>query len=187
MLANRPVASIGLALLLGVAIGVTLTQTGGSRRLLASGSDRWGDRAIASGPIAVDTSGDEKQAVAIPQDAVYYLNYSTGKLLATIPAMQQTAAGTTIINDFAERDLLVDFGIQPGVNPHFLMTTASLGLRGEGWAPLIVVETETGQMATYKVSARSTAGSRRPIFQLMDRRVDRRLGKALAEDTRHGL
>ena len=178
MTARRPALSFGIVLLAGVAIGWGLAGGLAPKPALANGADRWGDRAITAGPIAIETTADK---TPIAQDAVYYLNYSTGKLFATIPSLQQTAANTHIFADFAERDLLADFAIKPGVTPHFLMTTASLGSRGTGWAPLFVVETETGQMATYKVSVHTTATSTKPSFQLMDRRTDPRMGRSLVE------
>lgn len=180
MTARRPALSFGIVLLAGVAIGWGLAGGLSPKPALANGADRWGDRAITSGPIAIEATA-EKSGIGIAQDAIYYLNYSTGKLFATIPSLQQTGAITRVFTEFAERDLLADFAIKPGVTPHFLMTTASLGSRSTGWAPLFVVETETGQVATYKVSVLATATSTKPGFQLLDRRNDPRLGRALVE------
>ena len=151
MMARRPAFSFGIVLLAGVAIGWVLAVGTSPKLVLAYGADRWGDRAMTAGPISVESTGD-RASIPIAQDALYYLNYSTGKLLATVPSLQQTATSTRVFTDFAERDLLADFAIKPGVTPHFLMTTAGLGARSMGWAPLFVVETETGQVATYKVS-----------------------------------
>ena len=176
MTARRPPLSFAIVLLAGVILGWGLATTN-APKLLANGADRWGDRALASGPIAVELTADK---IPIPQDAIYYLNYSTGKLLTTIPTYQQTGAGTQVFTDFAERDLIADFGIKPGMNPHFLMTTGNLGMRSSGWAPLFVVETESGQVATYKVAAQATGTSTKPSFQLLDRRIDSRLARAIA-------
>lgn len=178
MTARRPALSFGIVLLAGVGLGWGLAGGLAPKPVLANGADRWGDRAITAGPIAIEATADK---ITIAQDAVYYLNYSTGKLFATIPSLQQTAATTHVFTDFAERDLLADFAIKPGVTPHFLMTTASLGSRSTGWAPLFVVETETGQVATYKVSVHTTVTSTKPSFQLLDRRNDPRLGRSLVE------
>ena len=176
MTLRRPQLSFGIVLAAGIAIGWGLA---GMRptKILANGADRWGDRALVAGPVSLDMMTKE---ISVPQDALYYLNYSTGKILATIPTFEQTGARTQVLGEFAERDLIADFGIKPGGDPHFLMTTGSLGMRGAGWSPLFVIETETGQIATYKVAAQVVPGSTRPTFQLMDRRTDRRLGKALA-------
>jgi hypothetical protein len=176
----RPTLSFGIVLLAGVAIGWGLASSR-APKLLANGADRWGDRALAAGPIAIEMTADK---IPVAQDAIYYLNYSTGKLFTTIPSYQQTAGGTQVFTEFAERDLIADFAIKPGMNPHFLMTTGSLGTRGAGWAPLFVVETESGQVITYKVTAQATPGSNRPSFQLLDRRVDPRLGRAIASTAR---
>ncbi len=184
MTSRRPALSFGIVFVAGVALGWLLTGGLSQRSLLANGADRFGERALTAGPIAIEAAGDDKHPISVPQDALYYLNYSTGKLFASVPGIQQSSAGTRVMADFAERDLVADFGIKPGVNPHFLMTTCNLGYRNSGWAPLFVVETETGQVATYKVVIQATANSTRPQFQLLDRKVDRRLGKMLSESVK---
>lgn len=185
MRCHRPALSFGIVFVAGLTLGWISSGGLNPKPLLANGADRWGERALTSGPITIESAGDDKHPISIPQDALYYLNYSTGKLFATVPSVQQTSISTRVHADFAERDLITDFGIKPGTNPHFLMTTANLGFRNSGWAPLFVVETETGQVATYKVTLHATAtNATRPQFQLIDRRVDRRLGKVLTEETR---
>jgi hypothetical protein len=182
MTARRPALSFGIVLLAGVGIGWGLAGGYAPKPASANGADRWGDRAMTAGPIAFEPTAD-KNSSGIAQDALYYLNYSTGKLLATVPTLQQTATSTKVFTDFAERDLLADFAIKPGVTPHFLMTTVSLGSRGTGWSPLFVVETETGQVATYKVGVQATATSTRPTFLLLERRSDPKLGRTLVESS----
>ena len=66
------------------------------------------------------------------------------------------------------------------------MTTANLGLRSEGWAPLFVFETESGQVATYRVVPQATQGTTRPQFLLLERRRDPRLARAVAAPTAEG-
>jgi len=177
MMSRRLPLSVGIALVAGVAIGWGLAGGASPRRALANGGDRWGDRALAVGPVSIEAMSTE---INLPLDAIYYLNYSTGKILATIPTVRQFGQRSQVISDFAERDLLLDFGIKPGMSPHFLMTTASVGSHGSGWSPLVVVETETGQIATYKVAAQVTPGATRPTFQLIDKHTDVRLGRAIA-------
>lgn len=166
----------GLTLAVGIALGWALATARTPRLVLASGADRWGDRIVATGPIGIEMNPLTK--AAIPQEAIYYLNFSQGRLLAAIPTYRQTPGKTELLNDFAERDLLKDFEIPRGVLPHFLMSTVSLGARTEGWAPLVVFETETGQVAFYKLTMQATPGSTRPIFELLQRRADRRLARA---------
>jgi hypothetical protein len=176
MFPSRRRWSAGLVLAVGIALGWALATTRATRPVLASGADRWGDRIVVTGPIGIEMNPLTK--AAIPQDAIYYLNYSNGRLLATIPTYRQSAGQTELLSDFAERDLLKDFAIPPGVLPHFMMSTVSLGARTEGWSPLVVFETETGQVAFYKLTMQATPGSSRPIFELLQRRADRRLAKA---------
>ncbi len=179
MIQRRPQLCLGLAVVAGLALGWSLASAR-LPRLLADGTDRWNDRIVTSGPIAVERN---KLNIQVAQDAIYYLNYTNGRLLASVPTYKQTASGIEMLTDWAERDLVRDFEIKPGMNPHFLMTTASLGFRSEGWAPLYVFETETGQVATYRIVQQATPGTDRPNFQLLDRRTDPRLAKATPPST----
>ncbi len=176
MKARQPSLSLVVVLVAGLAIGWGLANARPAS-VLAVSADRWGERALVAGPIGMEILSEK---VTVPQDALYYLNYSTGKLLATIPTYQAGRGNAQVLSEFVERDLIADFGIQPGQNPHFLMTTGSLGMNGAGWSPLFVFETESGQVATYKVAPQQTPGSTRPRFDLIDRRVDRRLGRSIA-------
>ena len=154
-------------------------------RLGAVGSDRWNERVMVTGSVSVDR--DQKGGVWT-QEAVYILNKSTAQLLAAVPDYKKTVSTTQILSDFAERDLAKDFGLTPGSNPHFLMTALDIGPQGQGWSPLLVVETESGQVLTYKVQAQTTQGSNRPLFQLVDRRTDPRLARSVAssvQDSNH--
>lgn len=162
--------------LAALALGWTLGAVP-ARSTPIGGSDRWNDRVVLTG--AISREQDRKGAYH-DVEALYVLNYSNGLLLAAVPMIETTTTGSKAFSDFAERDLVSDFGIQPGTNAHFLMTTLSCGNKTEGWAPLLVIETETGQVATYKVQPQSVAGSSRPSFLLLERRTDPRLAKAMA-------
>ncbi len=179
LIARRPRLCLALAALGGLAVGLVVAPAG-EPRLLAGNADRWQDRVLATGPIAVEVN---KQNMKFNQDAIYYLNYQNGLLMAAVPSYSQSGANVRVLSDFAERDLVKDFDIRPGTSPHFLMTTADLGIRSEGWAPLFVFETETGQVATYRVVPRMANGSDRPQFLLIERRTDPRLARALAKAT----
>ncbi len=175
---QRPLVCVGMALVVGLVAG---WSTGSSRlpRLHAQTADRWEDRILTTGTMSFEKN---KQNMQISQDAVYYLNYNRGLLLAAVPSYRQTAAGIEILSDFAERDLVRDFALKPGSDPHFLMTTASLGARSEGWSPLIVFETESGQVTTYRVlpPVQTSGGRVKPQLQLLERRTDPRLARVLA-------
>ena len=176
MMASRPRITHGIILLVGMLLGFGLASTRVAP-LRAGTSDRWVDRIVTSGPISIEENGHK---VAIPQDAIYYLNYNTGILSAAIPSIEQTPSGTKMLTDWSDRDLLRDFSIKPGITPHFMMTTASMGARTQGWCPLFVFESETGQVAVYQVQQQALPGSTKPLFQLLERRTDRRFGKAPA-------
>lgn len=146
-------------------------------RLTAGGTDRWNDRVVLTGPISVE---QDRQGKFYPVEALYVLNYSNGLLLAAVPRLEGSTAGRKTFSDFAERDLVKDFGIEPGTNPHFLMSTVNCGVRAQGWAPLVVIETETGQVATYQVQPQTIGATDQPRFLLLDRRTDARLARAIA-------
>jgi hypothetical protein len=174
---RRPHLGIGLALISGLGVGWWL---GAARApsLRAGGADRWNDRVLTTGPVIVERNRDGQ--VVNTRDGLYILNYSQGLLLAALPDYAQTSAGAKVLSDFAERDLVRDFGLAPHAPAHFLMTTMSLGLVANGWTPLIVVETESGQIAAYRVDAQTTATGSRPTLQLVERRRDPRLARAVA-------
>jgi hypothetical protein len=168
----RPRISTAAVLTAGVMVGwllATLTRPTGTLR--AAGTDRWDDRIVAAGPVTVRY--DDRLKTALTQDALYYLDYKGGRLLGTVPMYQQTGTTTRMIDTFAERDLVADFklDVEGGPRPHFVMTTCQLGTYSLGWAPLFVFETETNQVATYRIQQQATATSTKPIFELVELRA----------------
>ena len=161
----RPALSHALTLVVGLSVGSGLSAVR-LPALRASGGDHSGETVMACGPVA--TAYHAKLRVQVTPDALYYLDYRGGRLLASVPTPRQTAAGTRVLDDFAARDLVADFRIGPGVVPHFLMTVGGLGISGDGWSPLYVVETATGQVAAYRVQAQAVGTSSRPRFDLLE-------------------
>lgn len=174
----------GVFLAVGVALGVVLA--GGSRpSLLMAGAGEHPDASmLLTGPISVEV--DQTNNMTYTKDAVYFLNYSKGRLLAAIPHQIQTATSRQMLSDFAERDLVQDFGLKPRSSYHFEMTVGSIGGANGGLSPLYVFETTTGQMAIYQVKQQYTAitststgmNSARPSLELLERRQDARLARA---------
>src|SRR4051794_8921426 len=158
-----------LSLMVGVAIGWALAHAPSPRSVVrASGGDRWGDSILTTGPIDVRYS--EGRKVQIAEDAIYYLDYKGGRLLATVPSFQQSTGPAKMLGQFAERDLVADFKIDVdnGARPHFLMTTGSIGIYGEGWSPLFVFEATTNQVAVYKFVQQMVGNVSRPRFELVE-------------------
>lgn len=152
---TRPFAPHAVTLAVGLALGWLATGTR-TPALRAGGGDRWDDSILASGPTFVRYN--ESTKVQVAQDALYYLDYRSGKLHATIPALRQSVGTTSVLGAFGERDLVADFklDLDTGARPHFLMTTGSVptgsvSTYGDGWAPLFVFESTTRQVAVYKV------------------------------------
>lgn len=138
--------------------------------LVAGGGDRSGESIVATGPILIRY--DEGSKVQIPLEALYILDYKAGKLVGTVPSMQQTTRGSRYLGTLAERDLAPDFklDLDNGPRPRFLMTTGSLGAYSGGWAPLYVIETTTNQVGVYRI-VQQTVGTRSATrFELLEMR-----------------
>ncbi|HWE38859.1 MAG TPA: hypothetical protein VG406_20080 [Isosphaeraceae bacterium] len=153
-----------VTLVIGLAIGWAVA-TVSTPTLKAGGVDRVDDWAVASGRILNQFTGPNRPALV--QDAIYLLNYNGGYLMAAIPAARYSGTGMQVLSDFAERDLMADFQLAPNADAHFLMAT---GQTMEGWEPLIVFETKTRQVATYRVSTVSPTQPGKPRFDLLERR-----------------
>jgi hypothetical protein len=151
----------------------------------ADGGDRLGEMIMATGPVLVRY--DEATKAPIPLDALYILDYKSGRLLASLPTFRQSTLSTTILESFVERDLAADFKLDPdrGPRPHFLMTTGSLGPYTAGWAPLYVIETASNQIGVYRLHLQETTGQAgRPKFELLQMRNYLNSTAAKPEDER---
>jgi hypothetical protein len=178
MFAPRSRIPTALALLIGVLLGWALASIRPTP-LHAGAGDRSGEAIVATGPVLIRY--DEAARAPIPLDAIYFLDYKGGRLLATIPSLRQTASSTRMIDTFDERDLVADFklDLDTGPRPRFLMTTGSLGAYSAGWAPLYVFETTTNQLAVYRMQAQQTSGTdSRPRFELVEVRSYAKPGPA---------
>ncbi|MBV8318509.1 MAG: hypothetical protein JOZ53_26515 [Planctomycetaceae bacterium] len=158
---------VAITLAFGLALGWGLASL--PRPVVrAGGGDRWGESILTSGPILVRYNEGTK--VQVPQDALYYLDYKGGRLLATVPSFRQSFGAAQMIDRFAERDLVADFklDLDNGLRPHFLMTTGALGSYSEGCSPLFVFESTTNQVAVYKLTQQQVGMSARPKFELVE-------------------
>jgi hypothetical protein len=167
----RPRIPSALTLLVGLALGWGLAH-GPAPTLQAhgSGSDRSGESILTAGPVMIRYN--EGMKIQVPQDALYFLDYKAGRLLATIPTMQQSVGSTKMLDSFAERDLVADFklDVENGSRPHFLMTTGALGVYSGGWAPLYVFESTTNQVAVYKIEQVTLGRSSQAKLELVELR-----------------
>lgn len=149
---NGARSRVRLTLVLG--LGILLGWVGSSfrtRPLWAIAGDRAGECITATGPVLIQY--DDSTKSSIPLEAVYFLDYKGGRLLATVPSIHLTSGRTQILGEFAERDLTADFqlNLSGGPRPRFAMTTGGLGRFSSGWAPLYVFETTTGQVGVYRM------------------------------------
>jgi hypothetical protein len=161
---------IGTALLAGILLG-WLSAGARPTPMQASAGDRAGECIVATGPVLMEQDGSTKAPTAL--DALYFLDYKGGRLLATVPSYRMLGTKVQIIDDFVERDLVADFKLDPDIvpRPRFLMTTGSLGRYSAGWAPLYVFETTTGQVGVYRMQLSQSAGANAPNpFELVELR-----------------
>jgi hypothetical protein len=166
----RSVGPCVICVLAGLTVG-RLAAPYSTPEARAGQGDRSGESVLATGTVSVEVDHMTKQSSST--DALYYLDYSAGRLMATIPGFRQSVEGTRVLGDFAVRDLVSDFRPPRGTTPKFLMTVGQLGLSANsGWAPLFVVESTTRQVATYRVSAGPlrAGGAQPPVFELVELR-----------------
>lgn len=156
--ATRSRARTGLVLGLGIALG-WFSSILHPTPMQGSSGDRAGECIVATGPVLQQY--DETTKSPIPLDALYFLDYKGGHLLATVPTYRADGRKTQLLDQFAERDLVADFKLElaGGARPRFLMTTGSLGRYSAGWAPLYVFETTTSQVAVYRLQVGQSYGS----------------------------
>jgi hypothetical protein len=166
MRSTRLAVPHGITLLVGLIVGWTLA-TIRPASLHADRGGAGGEDLIASGPIAIDYNEAIKSAVA--RDAIYYLDYKGGRLLATIPSPLQAGNQRSLLDSFAERDLVADFKLDPGSpTPHFLMQTGTMGALNGAWAPLLVFETTTKQVAAYRLTELTIGNKSKAQFDLLE-------------------
>ncbi len=144
---------LGLGLLIGLAVGSRLGGVEASDPLLASGIDRAGESIMTIGTIA--TQRNSLTGQVSERRALYLLDYATGTLRAMPIDLRTVGARRSLLAETAQRDLVTDFDLEPGSSPQFLMTTAPLN---EGWAALVVVETKSRQIATYRLHPTRSGG-----------------------------
>lgn len=165
-LRSRTLTTAALALGLGIVAGWGLApRLGTAPVLLAGGTDRAGESILTTGRISKTGGNSPQSGPQFEQHALYYLEYRTGRLLATLPTPKVSNRSSQLLSGFAERDLVQDFRLTPGTTPRFLMTTAGVG---DGPEPLFVCETTTGQMACYLLEFQMTGNASRPKFQLLE-------------------
>jgi hypothetical protein len=163
-----------IRIIMALAAGVLLGWLSAGVRptpMQASAGDRAGECIVATGPVLMQY--DDTTKAPIPLEALYFLDYKGGRLLATVPTYRMAGTKMQLIDDFAERDLVADFHLDPdvGPRPRFLMTTGSLGRYSAGWAPLYVFETTTGQVGIYRMQVGQSSGTNAPsLFELVDLR-----------------
>jgi hypothetical protein len=124
---------IGLVVGLGVGIGYR-----GMNQPVWAMVDRHEDSIMATGPVAVNFGAKT--------DGLWLLDYRTGRLLGTV-----IDRNSGKVANFAEVDLVSEFGVAPRNNVHFMMITGSVA---QGQAALYLAETVTGKFGVYTMGPR---------------------------------
>ena len=167
---SHPRISGAITLAVGVVLGWGLANAR-TPALRANAADRSGESILLTGPTLVRY--DDSLRAPLAQDAIYYLDYKGGRLLATVPSYRAGNQASRFLDTFAERDLIADFklDVDRGPKPRFLMTTGALGPQSDGWSPLFVFESTTNQVAVYKVQTQTYGTDSRPRFDLLEVRA----------------
>lgn len=140
--------SVGMALTIGVAVGWVLN----TRQPVFAGAsnDRFQDYIMCTGPVNQAFSNNAAFLNA-ELDGVWLLDYKSGKLLASTVNRQN---GKLIAWD--EMDLVKEFELAPRSDVHFLMTTGTVV---KGQSVLYLLETGTGKVGVYSMTADETVGT----------------------------
>jgi hypothetical protein len=133
-----------VTLTLGLMLGVfgTILYQWTQPAVQARPNDRFEDYVMCTGACAVNPVS--KQAPT-PTDAVWLLDYRSGKLMGTV--IDRTAGK---IVGWGDLDLTTEFGLPPKSNVHFLMTTGNIAA---GQAALYVAEVTSGKFGVYTLGA----------------------------------
>ena len=169
MVLSRPRIPNVALLVVGLLLGWGLANIRPTQ-IRAGGGDRSGDSIVVTGPVLIRY--DEGSKVQIPLEAIYLLDYKSGRLLGTVPSLHGTVGSSRYFGAFAERDLVADFKVDldNGLRPHFLMTTGALGSYSAGWAPLYVFETTTSQLVIYRILQQTVGTTASTRLELVEKR-----------------
>lgn len=148
--------------LFGLVAGVLVAGLWRAEPSWASATDREENTVIATGAVAgLNTPGE--------LEAVYVLDFTTGKLMASILNQQQGK-----FQYFFERDLAGDFQVSGRQRPRFLMVTGSAQVRRGTQQPidtlLYVAELTTGKVIAYQLTytGETTRGTQTRPFVPLD-------------------
>ena len=131
---NKPVC-IAIGMIFG--LGVGLAFRGGQQPALAM-VDRHEETVMCTGPVSISQNAKT--------DGVWMLDYRTGRLLGTI-----IDRNSGRVANWAEVDLVGEFGVPPRNNVHFMMVTGSIA---QGQAALYLAETVSGKFGVYTMGPR---------------------------------
>ncbi|MEI7687083.1 MAG: hypothetical protein WCL32_18855 [Planctomycetota bacterium] len=133
---------LGAVVCLIVGLGIGLGYRGINQPVWAM-VDRHEDSILCTGPVSVN--------VGAKTDGVWLLDYRTGRLMGTI-----IDRNSGKVANWAEVDLVAEFGVPPRNNVHFMMITGSIA---QGQAALYLAETVTGKFGVYTMGPRQDGGA----------------------------
>ncbi len=129
--------SLGVALGLIVGLGIGLGYRGLNQPVWAM-VDRHEDSILCTGPVSVQAGAKT--------DGIWLLDYRTGRLMGTL-----IDRNSGRVANWAEVDLVGEFGVAPRNNVHFMMITGSVA---QGQAALYLAETVSGKFGVYTMGPR---------------------------------
>lgn len=130
--------NLGVALGLIVGLGLGLGYRGVNQPVWAM-VDRHEETIMCTGPVQVLTGQKT--------DGLWMLDYRTGRLIGSI-----IDRNTGKVSNWAEVDLVNEFGAGPRNNVHFMMVTGQVT---QGQAALYLAETVSGKFGVYSMGPRT--------------------------------
>jgi|GEM_PF-4238283 len=156
--------SIGFAM--GAAAIAAIQETRPVLALPASGADR----SVLFSCIVTAEYNDARK-VQVPVEGLIYLDYRSGKLIGTMPEMRQIGLQKRILSNFTERDLVEDFGVEPGQSPNFLIQSISTGALSDSGQLIVVLDTQTRQARIYKLTFEQRGVEFKPQFTMLEKKI----------------
>ena len=130
--------NLGIVIGLVVGLGLGLGYRGVNQPVWAN-VDRHEEMVMCTGPAQV--------MAGTKTDGLWMLDYRTGRLLGTI-----VDRNTGKVGNWAEVDLVSEFGVPPRHNVHFMMVTGQVT---QGQAALYLAETVSGKFGVYTMGPRT--------------------------------
>lgn len=170
-LENRwPNGRLAVLVSIGFVLGMAATLAFFSGRPVLAVPAAGADRSVLISCIVTAEYNDARK-VQVPVEGLVYLDYRSGKLVGTMPEMRQIGLQKRILSNFTERDLVEDFGVEPGQAPNFLIQSISTGALSDSGELIVVLDSQTRQARIYKLTFEQRGVDFKPQFTMLEKKV----------------